>query len=229
MNSYSLPLRATSIVFDLDNTLYHHPAYVAFQTDALVARLAEDRGLSVGAASALVEETREFLRQHSGRRPSLAATFVELGIDIQTSVRWRSELFEPAEFLRPDLRLQELLTRIESVPLGVVSNNPVPVVRKTLRVLQVELSFGCIVGLDSCMEPKPSHCGFDAFFSWSGTGYAECIVVGDRYDVDLEPVLARGGGGILIEQKEDLYRAFDLLIPLISDADADPGSGENRG
>ena len=38
------------------------------------------------------------------------------------------------------------------------------------------------------------------------------VMVGDRWDVDLAPIVERGGSGILVESHEDLREAITMLL-----------------
>ncbi|TVR68929.1 MAG: HAD family hydrolase [Spirochaetaceae bacterium] len=210
----SKPVRA--VLFDIDNTLYRHKRYVFSQVDLLIHRLAEHRGEKPERTRALVTRTREQIIARTGRKPSLGNTFVALGVPITTSVAWRKELIHPEAFLHPDPALQELLCKLAGdYRLGAITNNPEEVGMKTLDVLGVSQYFETLVGLDTTMHSKPAWEPFAFALARLGVAPHETVVVGDRYDVDLEPVICRGGGGVLIEEDADLPRILDLLPEMV--------------
>lgn len=201
-------------IFDIDNTLYRNSAYVQAQTDLLVHRLATELGKSSKQTFAEVEAVRSsYARGNEGRRPSLANTFVEFGIDIQTSIRWRRELFDPCEYLGPDPKLQKRLAEVAAlIPIAAVTNNPESVGTETLSCLGVLPLFRGVVGLDTTGVSKPHHLPFERGLELLGPGIpAEQVVsIGDRVEVDLEPAMELGMGAVLIEDIEDVYAlSFD--------------------
>ncbi len=212
MKTFPAPQPPEALLFDVDNTLYRHNRYVYSQVDALISRLAEHRQEPLERTRALVTRTREQITARTGRKPSLGNIFVALGVPISTSVAWRKELMHPEQFLAPDHALQELLDRLsERFRLGAITNNPEEVGRRTLAVLGVERCFHVLVGLDTTMQSKPSWAPFEAALEALETEPTRTIVVGDRYEVDLEPMICRGGGGILIEQDDDLMGIREYL------------------
>lgn len=216
MKTFSLPKRISGVVFDLDNTLYFNEAYIDFQNSSLINRFAEDRGMTFEEASSFVFELRKMRAGEGKARPSLTEAFGEKGVDIPTSVAWREELFRPEDHLQTDPRLQEMMQILRKrFRIGVVSNNPRSVIERSLEVLGISHDSIEVVGLDTCHEPKPSFCGFAYFLNRTELSVEECVVVGDRYDIDLEPVITRGGGGVLIEKAGEIYRIYDILVQSI--------------
>ncbi|MFW5995157.1 MAG: HAD family hydrolase [Spirochaetia bacterium] len=201
--------RVSGVIFDIDNTLYRHNAYMQAQTDLLVDRLATELGKSPEHAAEEVEAVREsYARGNDGRRPSLANTFIEFGIDIETSIRWRTELFDPCRYLGSDPMLQKALTRIaKGAAIVAVTNNPASVGTATLSCLGVLSLFRGVVGLDTTGVSKPHRAPFERGLELLGPGVRadEVVSVGDRVEVDLEPAMELGMGAILVESMQDVY------------------------
>jgi phosphoglycolate phosphatase/putative hydrolase of the HAD superfamily len=128
------------------------------------------------------------------------------------NIRWREETYEPARFLGEDKRLKETLRELSArYTLGVVTNNPVRVARKTLAVLGVDDCFGALVGLDTCMTAKPGPPPFVKITEFLGRKAETCVSIGDRYDIDLALPMELGMGGILVDGVEDVYRLPEVL------------------
>ena len=210
MKIYALPPRVDAALFDMDSTLYTHREYAAFQIESPIRRFAETRGMSFETARAKIAAYQaEWARAPGGAKISLGNTLKAFGISIQESVKWREELYEPALFLKPDTRLKDALDALKASGhrvLGVVTNNPVLVARKTLAALGVAACFPVIVGLDTCMVSKPHEAPFLKAADLCGAGPAACLAIGDRYDMDIALPLRLGMGGILVDGVEDVYR-----------------------
>jgi len=198
----------------MDLTLYSHPEYGQYQIDVLVEKLGKSRGLSLAEMKGELEEAgKAWALAHNGRKPCLTEIFCEYGIGMEENVGWREESFEPDRFLSHDDILLEALGKLSKYfVLGVVTNNPVLVARKTLAALGVKDCFSVLVGLDTCMKSKPDKGLFLKFSELSKCPPETCVSIGDRYDIDLSVPLEMGMGGILVDGVDDVYRLPELLI-----------------
>lgn len=213
MKIFRLPASPRAILFDLDSTLYTHPEYAAFQNDVLVRELARIRGVDETLVRAQIETVRDRIGAETGKVTSLGNAMAELGVDIPTSVAWRKRLIKPEDWLSRDEKLAEALSILASrFALAVVTNNPGSVGRNALRALGVEDCFRAVVGLDDTMISKPAREPFESAARLLGLPAADCVSVGDRYDVDLAVPLELGMGAILVDGVEDVYRLPVLLM-----------------
>jgi phosphoglycolate phosphatase/putative hydrolase of the HAD superfamily len=138
---------------------------------------------------------------------SLGNVFKSFGVGMEETIRWREELYRPEEFLREDGELRKALLLLSArFSLGLYTNNPVLVARKTLACLGVEDCFPVIVGLDTCLVSKPAELSLRKTVELLGADISGCISVGDRYDIDLALPLKLGMGGILVDGVADVYR-----------------------
>jgi len=213
MKIYRLPSEIRALAFDMDLTLYTNAEYGQYQIDCMVERLGKLRGLSFDEMNAEVEEAREsWALSHGGQKPSLSNVLSVFGIGIEEIVHWREELLEPEKFIKEDRRLEGALGKLSRhYVLGVVTNNPVLVARKTLAALGVPGYFPIIVGLDTCMTPKPHEKPFIEFSALSACSPETCVSIGDRYDIDLDIPLKMGMGAVLVDGVEDVYGLPDVL------------------
>jgi phosphoglycolate phosphatase/putative hydrolase of the HAD superfamily len=213
MQIYTIPEKVSALIFDLDNTLYTNDAYARRQIESPVRRFAALRGMSFEEADAKVREYRNsWAAAHGGAQVSLGNTFAFFGISVEETVRWREELYDPAVFLRPDGELAAALAALsQTYALGLYTNNPVSVARKTLTVLGAAEFFRAIVGLDTFKVSKPHRASLLRAAELLGAPAAECVSVGDRYDIDLALPLELGMGGILVDGVHDVYRLPETL------------------
>lgn len=205
------PELLSAVLFDVDHTLYRDEVYGPSHNPLLIARLAREFGWSVPDAADRVEQARVRLSRVHGRNPSMGECFLEFGISIEQNVEWRKELMHPEAHLRPDQRLAATLRSFGSRPLIAVTNNPTEVGWRTLRALEVDRLFADLFGLDACFRSKPDPCIFERALNAAGVAASQVIVVGDRFEIDLEPILNLGGGAVLVESMEDVYHLPQLL------------------
>ncbi|MDA8409370.1 MAG: HAD family hydrolase [Treponema sp.] len=217
MRSWNLPSRPRGLIFDLDSTLYEHPAYARFQTGVLVERLAAERGEALEVTQALLAKMREERRRLGEADTSLGNLSLALGVPIETSVAWREELIHPEEWLGPDARLDEALTALAgNFPLGLVTNNPRSIALSSLEALGVRRHFSCVIGLDDTGHSKPDPAPFALASRRLNLPPAALISIGDREDVDIRPALALGMGGLLISTIGEVYELPSFLSLPIS-------------
>ena len=200
------------MIFDLDNTLYTNAGYTAFQEAVLVERLGRELGLGPEAAAAKIAALRAERVAAGLGKTSLGRLFAALGIEIATSVRWREECIEPAEWLKRDARLDRTLGMLsKDFALALVTNNPRMIGEKSLVALGVRSRFTVLVGLDDTFAGKPAAEPFIDTAHALGIEPRLCVSIGDRFDVDLAPAMELGMGAILVDGVEDVYRLPELL------------------
>ena len=223
MKTFSLPEKASCIIFDIDSTLYENACYQREQVDCQIRHFASVRGVSYDEACGMIENARiRYAEKHShGNGPdssrtvkaSLGNALAELGIPIEESVEWRKMLIKPEKYLHVDLKLKEALSSLSSrFDFSVLTNNPADIGRRTLRTLGVADFFPRIIGLDTFMLSKPHKRLFLEAAALCGARPEKSISVGDRFDIDIAGPLSLGMGGILVEAVEDVYRLPEVLL-----------------
>ena len=213
MQTFSLPKHPTTLIFDIDSTLYTCPEYAHEQIDSQVRHFAALRGMSADAARALVADyRRKYAADHNGKRISLGNLLTAFGISIEESIAWRKTLFNPADYLHRDDKLIATLTALAGhYALACVTNNPVQPARATLAALGIDELFPHVIGLDTCGKSKPAREPLELALTQLHAHAADCISIGDRYDIDLALPLEMGMGGILVSGVEEVYTLPKLL------------------
>jgi phosphoglycolate phosphatase/putative hydrolase of the HAD superfamily len=202
----NLPGTIAALVFDMDGTLYTHKAYFRYQETSQIARLARHMGIPEREAGARVDEAREARGAAGLPKTSLARHFLALGVDIATIIAWREEEIRPAEWLKADPRLDQALGLLATrYRLVLLTNNPKKVGAASLAALGIASRFEAVVGIDDTFESKPAPEPFLAACAALGLPPSSCVSIGDRADVDIEPALALGMGGILVEGVDEVY------------------------
>ena len=213
MKIYKIPEDLQTIIFDIDSTLYTNAAYAFEQVDCQVREYARITGMTADEAREKVLTYRkEFAAKNDGKKVSLGNTLLSFGIPIEQSVEWRKTLLEPKNFLAVDENLKATLEYLQKkYKLICVTNNPVLPARKTLDALGVSSFFPEIVGLDTCFKSKPALEPFQKACEITKTKPANCLAIGDRYDMDIALPLEMGMGGILVTGVEEVYVLKDIL------------------
>ena len=213
MKIYKIPKNLTTIIFDIDSTLYTNEAYAYEQVDCQIREYARVNGISVDEARKKVEDYRKkFAEENQGKKISLGNTLVAFGVPIEQSVEWRRLLMEPADFLKRDEKLIEEIKKLkENYKLVCVTNNPVLPARKTLEVIGVADLIPEIIGLDTCFKSKPAIEPFQTAVERMYSKIDECLAIGDRYDLDIALPLEMGMGGILVTGVEEIYGLSEIL------------------
>jgi FMN phosphatase YigB (HAD superfamily) len=195
-----------ALVFDMDGTLYENLDYYRFQESSQVERLAGFLGISPSEAAERLGAAREARRAAALPATSMANHFLTLGVDMPSIIRWREEALDPRQWLTADSRLDAALALLaQRFRLALLTNNPRSVGRASLQALGVAARFEQVIGLDDTGKSKPSAEPFIAACRGLGLPFASCVSIGDRQDVDIEPALALGMGGILVRGARDVY------------------------
>lgn len=175
-----------TLVFDLDGTLYVSDE-VGRQIDASATRhVAAVRGISPAEAKLLVRETRERIAARTGQTASLSHACLELGIDLRELHRHFSAEIVPEPFLSRDERVVELLLRLgERFDLHIYTNNNRHLASRITGALGISGCFRRVFTIEDSWRPKPDRQVLEEIFREIGHEPAQCLFVGDRYDIDL--------------------------------------------
>ena len=182
-----------ALVFDLDGTLYDSEG-VGRQIDTSAMRhVAAVRGISPDEAARLIRETREKIAARTGRTASLSHACLELGIDLRELHRHFEAEIAPEPFLNRDERVVALLRRLgERFDLHIYTNNNRLLSSRIMTALGVEGCFRRIFTIEDSWRPKPDREVLEGIFREIGQVPAQCLFVGDRYDIDLRLPLELG-------------------------------------
>lgn len=206
MKTYNLPEKISTLIFDIDGTLYTSAEFVHEQVDVQVRHWADLNGMTHKEAREKISDFRKkYAAEHGGKKISLGNVFLNFGVDIDTSIKWRIELLKPESFLKPDEKLKKALEDASGkFKLIAVTNNPVEAARKTLAVLGLEKVIPQIIGLDTCRKSKPAKEILNLALERTDSKASECVSIGDRYDIDLALPLEMGMGGVLVSGAEEV-------------------------
>lgn len=207
METFNLPDKISTLIFDIDGTLYTNPYYVFEQVDVQIRHFAQLKNISWNEARKMISDFRkDYSNKNGGKKISLGNTFLAFGIPIEESIQWRKNYVKPHHFLHKDNKLISKLTELQKkYKIIAVTNNPVESARIALTALGINDFFKDVVGLDSCNKSKPSVEMLELALKLTESRPEECVSIGDRYDIDLAPAVQLGMGGILVKGVEEIY------------------------
>lgn len=201
-----------ALVFDLDGTLYVN-ADVGRQISLAACRyVAELRGMDVAGAEKLLRETRKRMSAKSDMEPPLSRVCMELGGDIRELHRRFADEVEPERFLSRDERVVNLLRALGAkFELFIYTNNNRRISSRVMGLIGVAELFKKVVTIEDSWRPKPDRTALEELFRTIGREPAECLFIGDRYDVDLRLPAAMGCAIFLATSVEELFPLGKLL------------------
>jgi putative hydrolase of the HAD superfamily len=175
-----------AIVFDLDGTLYTSKGLAVEIHRAACLALALQLGCGAEEAERRLAETKRGISSRTGRETTLSAACEALGCDIRRLHRYLAEAIVPEPFLQRDERVVAMLRRLaENHSLHIYTNNNRSLTGRIMAAIGVDCCMGKVFTIEDLWRSKPDRVALEAFYATIGALPAECLFVGDRYDVDL--------------------------------------------
>lgn len=206
------PGKISSIVFDLDGTLYVSDQLAREIEEAAEILVASSRGLSREDGCALLQRARHRLTETLEEEPTLTRTCMELGIEVAELHRAFQKHVRPERYLVPDPVLAALLESLrEQWHLYIYTNNSLLLTKKILALLGVDRIFERLYTIEFCWQPKPDPAAFRQVVADIGGPPEGFLFVGDREAVDLQVAAANGMATLLVRETADLLQVHRFL------------------
>lgn len=178
--------RLTSIIFDLDGTLYANKELADEIQRVAAAGLALQLGLRYEEAEAQLSSAKTEIAARTDCEATLSAACTLLGGDIKALHSYLAEKISPEKYLRRDERVVALLARLgKDYRLYMYTNNNRRLTDRILLVLGLDNCFNEIFSIEDFWRAKPDRLALAKLYAAIGAEPVECLFVGDRYDVDL--------------------------------------------
>ena len=201
------------IIFDLDGTLYANPQVLQMFAEAAYHLFAEVKKIPIATAKEMIEERRAQLKQEKGFTVPYTITLKSLGIPTELWHEANIRYFNPGDYLKADARLKTTLQNLgKNYKLAVLTNNNETQTQRILHALGVEKLFDYIFNYNSYKIIKPDPEVYKRAVEKMEVGYEECLVIGDRVEVDLYPAQKLGMKVFEVRGPEDIYNLPDLLL-----------------
>lgn len=198
------------IIFDLDGTLYSSDLYIPKYYRFTLETIQKYFDISREEAKKLLSSKNifEYQAENSG---SVTELMIELGFPKNKWNEYRNMNFYPDVKGSKDVVDHNLIEYLSGrFMLFLLTNNTELITRKILKDIRInESCFSKIVTSDFKGGNEDSFNkknGFKYIQKMSGFSYASMLSVGDRYNVDIEPLLKLGGNGILINNPKELNK-----------------------
>jgi len=182
-----------NIIFDLDGTLYNSPEVFRKFAEAAYYTYAKVTKTPIEDAKKILEDRRAELARQKGFAVPYTLALISYGIPIET---WHEEnvaFFDPADFLIPNPGLRDFLLALkEKYRLAVLTNNNKIQTRRIIKSLGLDGVFHDVFTFNTFNLLKPDPGILKGVLERLGARPEECLMVGDRYEVDLIPARELG-------------------------------------
>jgi putative hydrolase of the HAD superfamily len=202
-----------NIIFDLDGTLYTSPEVYQKFAEAAYYTYAKVTNTPIEEAKKVLEERRAELARQKGFAVPYTLALISFDIPIQT---WHEEnvaFFDPADYLAQDPALRDhLLVLKRSYRLAVLTNNNKIQTRRIIQALNLDGVFNDVFTFNTFNLLKPDPGILMGVLQRLGARPEECLMVGDRFEVDLVPAREMGMRIYEVKGPEDVLKLNPELI-----------------
>jgi FMN phosphatase YigB (HAD superfamily) len=203
------------VIFDLDGTFYSRDKYIARYYEFAIKAVCELLSLSEDKAKQYF--SLEGITPDPATSTGSVSSLVEkLGIPKETWNNYRNEHFDVSGLISKNEQLVKVISEFKQYyRLVLFTNNTAIMTNKILKRLGLSKDlFEYIFTSDSNMGIKPY--GDKVFYylkDHTHVEFVEMLSIGDRYEVDIAPLLGLGGSGVLIVSPEELRDIIPLIFP----------------
>jgi putative hydrolase of the HAD superfamily len=195
----------TTIIFDLDGTLYVSNDLACAIRLCASRYIASLKGIDGSDAFQLIKDTQKKISAVSGQETTLSMAIIELGGDVKQLHRLFAEEIKPELFLTKDSCLVKLLNQLEhQFELCIYTNNNRTLSEKIMKSLGISGLFQQVFTIEEFWRPKPDASALETIFARIGREPSECLFVGDRYDIDLRLPAKMGSAVFLSKNVQEL-------------------------
>ena len=200
-------------IIDIDNTLYKNDSYLFHQEDSLMFLASKYKDVDFAEFKEYVKILKEIYHEMNNINSTLSNVLSFLGISLDQIISMRESSIKPSKYLNYDDLLFKSITDLSNIySLVALSNNPEKITKEVLGILKIRRFFSHIIGPETYGLLKPSLKIIENIRAlFRNLEYEEILSIGDRFNVDLNPVITLGGGGILIQNIKDIYNIKSFL------------------
>ncbi len=201
------------ILFDLDGTLYKNPEVRKKFAEAAYHALAKLKKISVEEAKSMIEERRENLKEKHGFPVPYTLTLIRFGMPVEMWHKENIDFFDPRDYLSQNGELKEMLLGLRKrCRLAILTNNNEVQAQRILEALEVRDLFDRVFSYNSFKTMKPNPDFFKKAAKEMDVNPDECLVVGDRYSVDLIPAQDLGMKIYEVKGPDDIKKLITALL-----------------
>ena len=202
-----------NIIFDLDGTLYTSPEVYQKFAEAAYYTYAKVTHTPIEEAKKILEERRAELARQKGFAVPYTLALISFDIPIQT---WHEEnvaFFDPSDYLAPVPALRDCLHELKRFyRLAVLTNNNKIQTRRIIQALGLDGVFDDVFTFNTFNLLKPDPGILKGVLQRLAARPEECLMVGDRFEVDLVPARTLGMQISEVKGPEDILGLSRELI-----------------
>ncbi len=220
MRVYDNGSRPQLVVFDLDGTLYPRESYAELVLDVIGRGLVELGGLTPQVARDRVAQLRQMMATDWDGTSTTAFVLAQ-GVDAAQWQQYRSKHLDIASGLSHDDRVVAGITDLRRYfHVALLTNNTRALANRILRKIGfADNAFSVVVAAEDVgAHPKPSPAAFQTVLDKLHVPAVSTWSVGDRYDIDIAPLVQLGGAGITLSGPDEIRAAASVLVARATDA-----------
>jgi putative hydrolase of the HAD superfamily len=175
-----------AIIFDLDGTLYTSNRLAREIHTVMLHSLARQIGIQYDEAEKRFSEAKSRLTRSSGWEATMSDTCRALGGDIKELHKDLAAGVDPEPFLVRDERVVDMLKRLgKGFALYIYTNNNLELTTRIMAAIGIGGFFRKIFSVEDFWRSKPDRKALEMVYDIIALPPADCLFVGDRFDVDL--------------------------------------------
>lgn len=201
-----------AIFFDLDGTLYRSPLIAEKFAEAAYHTYAQVMQCPLEEARNIVEQRRELLSREKGHQVPYTLTLLSFGVPMETWHAVNIAHFNAGDYLEVNNDLRDCLAQLKKkYRLAVITNNNKVQCERILEAVGIRSMFDNLFTYNTFKLLKPDPEFFKKASATMKINIENCIMVGDRYNVDLDPARHLGMSVYEVKGPDDICRfARDL-------------------
>jgi putative hydrolase of the HAD superfamily len=200
------------ILFDLDGTLYKSTEVYQKFAEAAYHTYAKIKNTTVDEAKQVLEQKRDEMKREKGYAVPYTLALLSFGIPIEEWHRENINFFNAGDFLKEDQNLKDILGILKKrYKIGVFTNNNKIQTERILKAIGIYELFDYIFTYETFKLIKPDPKIFKMVLKTLNLKPEECLMVGDRYYVDLLPAKEQGMEIYEVSGPEDIKSLLKIL------------------
>jgi FMN phosphatase YigB (HAD superfamily) len=217
LNSNTRFPRLEYVVFDLEATLFWSDGFKSLMLAKATSAISAHLGLSEDQAQSMLKSRRDALAASLGYTPALSTTVLSFGVPLGHWARAQSTI-ALVDSVPVYPNLPGLLAKLAATHRVIVYTNMcADVSDAVLTHLGVRSSVHSLFSLQAFGIAKPNPEAIQQLVSRGVLVPALTVAVGDRYHLDIAPIIAVGGYGYLVDSFSELE---DFLAHAIHSSEA---------
>ncbi|MCD8178060.1 MAG: HAD family hydrolase [Tannerellaceae bacterium] len=213
MKLYISNNRISTIIFDMDGTLYPRNIYQKKYYDFTLSSIQHIFNKTKREAIEILKG-ENITDNPKNEQGSVSYLMRNLGMSIKDWNNYRDNHMDVSIFINANPKLVKCIGLLkEKFRLAVITNNTQKSTEKILSKIGFNsTSFDIIITSDSNLGLKPSPISFSHIKEKYQLYYQEMLSIGDRYIVDIKPLLDLGGNGIEVSTTDEIIYIIENNI-----------------